>query len=62
MMGSLVIVVRAWQQDHGIVVRILSSEAGRATSGGECVVASIGQACDVVRKLLESLITPATDD
>jgi len=60
--ASRVIVVRAWQQDHGIVVRILSSDTGRALSGGEHVVASVGEACDVVRRLLEQLTMPATDD
>jgi hypothetical protein len=60
--SSRIIVVRAWQQEHGIVVRILSSHTGRATPDTEHVVASVGEACEIVRRLLEPCTKPTTDD
>jgi hypothetical protein len=58
---SCVVIIRAWNTDHGIVVRILSSDPARGSPDAEHVVGSVGEACDVVRRMLEPLTMPATD-
>lgn len=56
-----VVLLRAWLQDDGVVVRILSSEPGPHHHHHEQVVGTVGEACEAVRALLEALTSEGMD-
>jgi hypothetical protein len=56
-----IVLLRAWLQNGGVVVRILYSEPGLHHHPHEQVVGTVSEACEAVRALLEALTSEGTD-